>query len=184
MEAASGVLGLDATFQTINANNEQTYIESSAPNKIDVHLSKSTEYGTVLTLIESQYGVKVNQVTLLSFYSHGGNTSPNNRVSTDYYSTKNITGISSLISKDTYGMNLGNITSAFSGPIDTTKLYSKLPSRYYNLYLSSEKKSGDYYSIPAFSALSVLNLKGRENAWSSYASSSMAYAVIVNDEGI
>lgn len=185
MEASGGVLGLSATL-------DENYLEStSASNSIDAHPVKNTEWGTVLTLINSNYGVGISQIT------------PSKTKTTNDYvsiesSTKNFTGIFGL--RTAYMATPGNYTiygpnmlAAFrdtSSLSTLSLLYSKVPVRYYDDYSSGNGKYGDsseYYSIQTRTDIAFLRMSDQSfygAALNRLEVGRFSYAVIINGTGV
>lgn len=184
MESASGSLGLSAT---IDANGNET----SASNNIDAHMMKQTEFGIVVTHINSQYGVKYANITKRSDRSDTVND-----YTKAYSTTLNMSGIMGIGSYYNYSLSSTNnrylfvaSASALQSNLSNTTVFKTVKSRYINLY-STTKKSGDgveYFNNDIFNSTAISIFSGT-SYMSSYKSSSYynnsSYAVIVNGIGV
>lgn len=155
MEAANGTLGLTATIDSTNGN------ETSNPNNIDAHLMKATEYGAILTLINSNYGFELS--TFIPDFD-----STTNIYGFNNSSTKNNTGIFGLKPRQysgtvgsayTHGTMLAAVIYDTSNatPITGSPITMKASSKYVDNYFDGNVKTGDATSELGFSKPGTTN---------------------------
>lgn len=172
------MLGLNAT---IDGNCSET----TPSNNIDAHMIKQTEYGAVVTLINSQYGVKISNIAA-------------NTLTLTGTSTLNATGIytlksgyregSSVVGYYQHGFGLAAGVGEQANLVDGT-IFKLVKSRYINLYdTEGTTKPGDaseYYTRPNSNTRMNFVYNFDIKAVSSYDKADYgSYAVIVNGAGV
>lgn len=176
MESPNNVLGLNAT---IDGNCSET----TPSNNIDAHMIKQTEYGAVVTLINSQYGVKISNIAAKDDLTGT--------------STLNATGIYTLKSgyRDGngfagyfyHGFGLAAGVGEQANLVDGT-IFKLVKSRYINLYdTEGTTKPGDaseYYTRPNSNTRMNFVYNSVINAVVYHEANDGSYAVIVNGAGV
>lgn len=174
MEAQGQVLGLNAVIDS--EGNE----ESS--NNIDSHLMKATEYGAIVTLVQSQYGKKVNNIS-------AEDTAVKNTATLPYSATNNMSGVFGLKSTNSYNGRNICFSAINKNQSEYSGIYKLIKNRYVNKYEDEKQKPGDASELLSYNTTST-----SATYWSAYyyrgdwslrlVSSGYAYAVIVNGTGV